>query len=114
MVDDAIVVIENVTRSLQKNDLEPADAVKQAMPEATGPIMATMLVLLGLFVPVALVPGLTGSSARFASGAGANAQASAGITVIGGAVAATVLNLRVTPVLCMVAARLHSVKRRQA
>ena len=61
VVDDAIVVVENVTRTLHEGDLAPGDAVKSAMAEVTGPILATTLVLLGLFVPVAFIPGLTGS-----------------------------------------------------
>ena len=61
VVDDAIVVVENVTRTLQEGDLSPGDAVKQAMSEVVGPIFATTLVLLGLFIPVAFIPGLTGS-----------------------------------------------------
>ncbi|WP_299822974.1 efflux RND transporter permease subunit [uncultured Jannaschia sp.] len=61
VVDDAIVVVENVTRTLEDKDLEPGAAVKQAMTEVTGPILATTLVLLGLFIPVAFIPGLTGS-----------------------------------------------------
>ena len=61
VVDDAIVVVENVTRTLQEKDLSPGEAVKSAMAEVVGPILATTLVLLGLFVPVAFIPGLTGS-----------------------------------------------------
>jgi HAE1 family hydrophobic/amphiphilic exporter-1 len=61
VVDDAIVVVENVTRNLQERDADPGDAVKRAMAEVTGPILATTLVLLGLFVPVAFTPGLTGN-----------------------------------------------------
>ncbi|WP_299650187.1 efflux RND transporter permease subunit [uncultured Jannaschia sp.] len=61
VVDDAVVVVENVTRTLRDRDLKPGPAVKQAMIEVTGPILATTLVLLGLFIPVAFVPGPTGS-----------------------------------------------------
>lgn len=61
VVDDAIVVVENVTRTLQEGDLGPREAVLKAMGEVLGPIVATTLVLLGLFIPVAFVPGLTGS-----------------------------------------------------
>lgn len=61
VVDDAIVVVENVSRTLRETQLPPGEAVKKAMAEVTGPILATTLVLLGLFVPVAFVPGLTGS-----------------------------------------------------
>ena len=61
VVDDAIVVVENVTRNMAERDLPPAEAVKTAMAEVVGPVVATTLVLLGLFVPVAFTPGLTGS-----------------------------------------------------
>ncbi len=60
VVDDAIIVVENVTWTLKDSDLKPGPAVKQATSE-TGPILATTLVLLGLFIPVAFVPGPTGS-----------------------------------------------------
>ena len=61
VVDDAIVVVENVTRNMEEKDLPPGEAVKTAMAEVVGPVVATTLVLLGLFVPVAFTPGLTGS-----------------------------------------------------
>ena len=47
---------------------------------------------------------LGASPLAFASGAGANAQASVGLTVIGGMTAATLLTLLVTPVLYMLVA----------
>jgi multidrug efflux pump subunit AcrB len=50
---------------------------------------------------------LGASPLAFASGAGANAQASVGLTVIGGMTAATLLTLLVTPVLYMLVARLR-------
>ena len=61
VVDDAIVVVENVDRNLQENpDLTPAQATEKAMNEITGPVIATTLVLLSVFVPVAFIPGITG------------------------------------------------------
>jgi hydrophobe/amphiphile efflux-1 (HAE1) family protein len=59
VVDDAIVVVENVQRHLANGE-EPREATRKAMQEVTGPIVATTLVLLAVFVPVGFTPGLTG------------------------------------------------------
>lgn len=59
VVDDAIVVVENVERNIE-NGKSPREATVQAMKEVTGPIIATSLVLVGVFVPIAFVSGLTG------------------------------------------------------
>jgi HAE1 family hydrophobic/amphiphilic exporter-1 len=60
VVDDAIVVVENVERQLE-NGKNPLDAARAAMKEVTGPIIATTAVLMAVFVPVAFIPGVTGS-----------------------------------------------------
>ncbi|MHA7809692.1 MAG: efflux RND transporter permease subunit [Marinobacter adhaerens] len=60
VVDDAIVVIENVERILAEERLPIREAVTKAMAEVTGPVIATTLVLLAVFVPVAFMPGITG------------------------------------------------------
>jgi HAE1 family hydrophobic/amphiphilic exporter-1 len=60
VVDDAIVVVENVERQLEAG-LRPLAATRKAMQEVTGPIMATTAVLMAVFVPVAFIPGVTGS-----------------------------------------------------
>ncbi|MEQ3725730.1 multidrug efflux RND transporter permease subunit [Alcanivorax sp.] len=61
VVDDAILVVENTDRHLQEDpDISTRDAVTRTMEEVTGPIIATTLVLLAVFVPVALMPGITG------------------------------------------------------
>lgn len=59
VVDDAIVVVENVERNIALGH-KPVEATKRAMKEVTGPIIATSLVLVAVFVPTAFVPGLTG------------------------------------------------------
>ena len=59
VVDDAIVVVENVQRHMA-DGLSPRDATRKAMEEVTAPVIATTLVLLAVFVPVAFTPGLTG------------------------------------------------------
>lgn len=60
VVDDAIVVVENVERIMEEEQLPPREAAKKAMGEITGPILAITLVLLSVFVPVAFIPGITG------------------------------------------------------
>lgn len=66
VVDDAIVVIENVQRHMD-DGLPPKEATREAMKEVFGPVIATTLVLLAVFVPVALMPGITGQMyAQFA------------------------------------------------
>jgi len=60
VVDDAIVVIENIERHLQEGELNPVKASSDAMREVTGAVIATSLVLVAVFVPVAFFPGTTG------------------------------------------------------
>ncbi len=60
VVDDAIVVVENVSRHIEKGETDAREAARRAMDEVTGPIVATSLVLMAVFIPVALMPGLTG------------------------------------------------------
>jgi HAE1 family hydrophobic/amphiphilic exporter-1 len=60
VVDDAIVVIENIERHLQEGELNPVKAASDAMKEVTGAVIATSLVLVAVFVPVAFFPGTTG------------------------------------------------------
>jgi HAE1 family hydrophobic/amphiphilic exporter-1 len=60
VVDDAIVVIENVERHIAEGITEPHNAASVAMKEVAGAVVATSLVLVAVFVPVALFPGTTG------------------------------------------------------
>lgn len=61
VVDDAILVIENVDTMMRKNSkLTPRQATLAAMKEVTGPIVTSTLVLLAVFLPVAMLPGITG------------------------------------------------------
>jgi hydrophobic/amphiphilic exporter-1 (mainly G- bacteria), HAE1 family len=60
VVDDAIVVIENVERHIAEGITEPHNAASVAMKEVAGAVIATSLVLVAVFVPVALFPGTTG------------------------------------------------------
>jgi len=60
VVDDAIVVVENVYRIMERRKIGPKAATMRAMGQVTGPIVATTLVLLAVFVPVGFMPGITG------------------------------------------------------
>nr|MDP2482356.1 multidrug efflux RND transporter permease subunit [Candidatus Palauibacterales bacterium] len=60
VVDDAIVVVENTMRLIDEEGMETKAATAKAMEEVGGAVIATTLVLLAVFVPTALMPGLTG------------------------------------------------------
>jgi hydrophobe/amphiphile efflux-1 (HAE1) family protein len=60
VVDDAIVVVEAVMHHLAHGGT-PAEATKKAMREVTGPVVAIALILCAVFLPVAFLPGLTGT-----------------------------------------------------
>ncbi|MBD2568775.1 efflux RND transporter permease subunit [Anabaena lutea] len=60
VVDDAIVVVEDITRLIQEKGLSPRRAASQSMHELFGAVIATSLVLLAVFVPVGFFPGTTG------------------------------------------------------
>jgi hydrophobe/amphiphile efflux-1 (HAE1) family protein len=63
VVDDAIVVVENIERNLEKG-LKPREAARQSMAEVSGAIFATSLVLLAVFVPTAFLSGISGQFYR--------------------------------------------------
>ncbi|MEW6322457.1 MAG: multidrug efflux RND transporter permease subunit [Acidobacteriota bacterium] len=63
VVDDAIVVVENVERHLALGRA-PRDAAIRAMTEVTTPILAITAVLAAVFVPTALLDGLSGQFYR--------------------------------------------------
>ncbi len=60
VVDDAIVVIENIQRHIRESNMSVLEAASIAMREITGAVVATSLVLVSVFVPVAFFPGTTG------------------------------------------------------
>jgi len=93
VVDDAIVVVENCTRHLS-NGMSPKDAAVKAMEEITGPVIATTLVLLAVFVPSAFMGGITGQLFRqFA------------LTISAAVLISTVNALTLSPALCAIVLR---------
>ena len=59
VVDDAIVVVEAVEHHIEQG-LSPRDAAFKAMEEVSGPVVGVALVLSAVFIPTALIPGITG------------------------------------------------------
>lgn len=89
LVDDAIVVVENVKRIMDEEQLPPYQATVKAMEQVTAPIIGTTLALIAVFVPLAFFPGSTGGIYRqFA------------ITLSIAVATSTVLALVLTPALC--------------
>jgi len=101
VVDDAIVVVENVERVMEEEpDLSPADATKKAMAQITAPIIAITLVLLSVFVPIAFIPGVSGTLFRQFS-----------VTISAAMVISALNALTLSPALCAVFLR-HTGPRR--
>lgn len=61
VVDDAIVVVEAVATKVQDRGMHPIRAASEAMQELSGAVVATSLVLMAVFIPVAFFPGTTGA-----------------------------------------------------
>lgn len=101
VVDDAIIVVENVYRIMEKRKLGPKAATMRAMGQVTGPIIATTLVLLAVFVPVGFMPGITGQLYKqFA------------VTICTAVVISAINALTLSPALCAVLLREPKVIRR--
>ena len=64
VVDDAIVVVEDIAGKVQEQGMRPHLAAIEAMKELSGAVVATSLVLLAVFIPVAFFPGTTGQLYR--------------------------------------------------
>jgi hydrophobe/amphiphile efflux-1 (HAE1) family protein len=61
VVDDAIVVVENIERLMDEEGLSPRDAAHKTMDEVSGALIAIALVLCGVFIPTAFIPGISGA-----------------------------------------------------
>jgi hydrophobe/amphiphile efflux-1 (HAE1) family protein len=91
VVDDAIIVVENVYHQLENGATDLRDAADKAMLQVTGPIVATSLVLLAVFIPAALMPGITGQLYnQFA------------LTIVFSIALSTINSLTLSPALCAV------------
>lgn len=94
VVDDAIVVVENTVRIMEEEKLKSKEAALKAMMQITGPVIATTLVLLAVFVPTALMGGVTGRLfSQFA------------ITISTATIFSTINALTLSPALCGIVLR---------
>ncbi|RLP20264.1 efflux RND transporter permease subunit, partial [Raoultella ornithinolytica] len=88
VVDDAIVVVESVETHLAEG-VGRAEATALALRQIAGPVIATTLVLLAVFIPVALLPGIVGELYRqFA------------VTLSTAVTVSSIVALTLTPALC--------------
>lgn len=60
VVDDAIVVVERVSYLMENENMSAFNASIQAMKDISSSVIATTLVLLSIFIPVAMMAGITG------------------------------------------------------
>jgi HAE1 family hydrophobic/amphiphilic exporter-1 len=60
VVDDAILVTENTVRLMAEKGWDARRAITEGMGEVSGPVIASTAVLLAVFVPTLMMPGLTG------------------------------------------------------
>lgn len=90
VVDDAIVVVENVERLMTEDpSLGRVAATRKALKQIAGPIIATTVVLMAVFVPIAVLPGITGALYRqFA------------VTLSAAVILSSINALTLTPALC--------------
>src|SRR5699024_8645751 len=89
LVDDAIVVVENVERVMEEENLPPREATRRAMGQITGALVGIALVLSAVFVPMAFFPGASGAIYRQFS-----------ITIVSAMVLSVLTALILTPALC--------------
>ncbi len=89
VVDDAIVVVENVTRIMEEKRIGAYEATKEAMHGLTGAIITTSLVLCAVFVPVSFLSGITGMLYRQFT-----------VTIVASVLISTVVALTLSPAMC--------------
>lgn len=89
LVDDAIVVVENVERVMEEDDLSPKEATKRSMEQIQGALVGIALVLSAVFIPMAFFGGSTGVIYRQFS-----------ITIVSAMVLSVLVAMILTPALC--------------
>ena len=60
VVDDSIVVVENTQRIIDEERCYAKDAAHKSMDQVAGPVIATALVLMSVFIPTAMIGGIVG------------------------------------------------------
>ena len=88
VVDDAIIVVESVSRHLEEG-MKPRDAAIKAARELANPIIAMTIVLVAVYVPIGFQGGLTG--ALFTEFA---------FTLVGAVTVSAIVSLTLSPMMC--------------
>jgi multidrug efflux pump len=88
VVDDAIIVVENVSREMSEG-ASALDAALRSARQLASPIVAMTVVLVAVYVPIALRTGLTG--ALFTEFA---------MTLVGSVTVSAILALTLSPMMC--------------
>ncbi|MEX3980871.1 efflux RND transporter permease subunit [Paraburkholderia sp. EG287A] len=88
VVDDAIIVVESVSRHLEEG-MRPRDAAIRAARDLANPIIAMTIVLIAVYVPIGFQGGLTG--ALFTEFA---------FTLVGAVTMSAIISLTLSPMMC--------------
>ena len=95
VVDDAIVVVENVERNIERG-LVPREAAIKSMDEVGAALIAIALVLTAVFVPSAFITGISGQFYRqFA------------LTIAGATIISLIVSLTLSPAMCALLLKPH-------
>ncbi|HXP65677.1 MAG TPA: efflux RND transporter permease subunit [Steroidobacteraceae bacterium] len=90
LVDDAIVVVENVERVMEEENLSPKEATRKSMQQITGALVGIAMVLSAVFLPMAFFGGSTGVIYRQFS-----------VTMVSAMILSVLVALIFTPALCV-------------
>jgi len=60
VVDDAIIVVEAAQHNIDEENMSAKEAIKKAMKDISGPVIAIALILASVFIPVGFIPGIVG------------------------------------------------------
>ncbi|GHS91280.1 multidrug efflux RND transporter permease subunit [Planctomycetales bacterium] len=89
LVDDAIVVVENITRLMHDEKLSARQATIKSMGQITGAILATTLVNIAIYAPIGFYGGMVGTIYKQFS-----------VTICVALVFSTINALTLSPALC--------------
>ena len=103
VVDDAIIVVENTQRLIDEERLDPHTAAKKSMIQVMGPVIAMSLIMLAVFLPTAMMPGIVGKLyQQFA------------LTIAGAITISCVCAVTLAPALCAILLRPSPPKHKRA
>ena len=89
LVDDAIVVVKNVERVMEQEDVSPLEATRRSMEQISGALVGIAVVLSAVFLPMFFFPGSSGVVYRQFS-----------LTIVSSMTLSVLMALSFTPALC--------------